>query len=180
MSDIQPDLQISRALIDNCNCYAEGLNNQDWKAVRDCFDDKVLLDYAGVITAPPTEDDVLYDSDDWLDVLKSIINGFDYTCHTIVDHVVNVAGDLVSCHVRFTADHTILPSAQCSIVNLYGAVTIVGEYTNHYRLVDGDWKICKSRLVVKYSKGNLALFEIAKARTAAYSSVGKALKVKSF
>ena len=44
-------------------------------------------------------------------------------------------------------------------------ITVVGEYTNHYIEIDGDWKICKSELVVHWSHGNAELFVVAKERS---------------
>ena len=43
-------------------------------------------------------------------------------------------------------------------------ITVVGEYNNHYIESGGDWKICKSELVVHWSHGNAELFVVAKER----------------
>jgi hypothetical protein len=37
-------------------------------------------------------------------------------------------------------------------------ITVVGEYNNFYRLTGGQWKICRSELVVNWSRGNMGLF----------------------
>ena len=53
------------------------------------------------------------------------------------------------------------------IVGPQDVVTVVGEYTNHYRQIDGAWKICKSELAVNWSHGNIALFTAATERVLA-------------
>ena len=49
-------------------------------------------------------------------------------------------------------------------------VTVVGEYTNSYTRIDGQWKICKSELVVNWSSGNVALFGTAMERAIAQTN----------
>ena len=44
---------------------------------------------------------------------------------------------------------------------------MVGEYTNWYQRDGAGLKICRSKLVVNYSGGNLALLERAMQRAAA-------------
>ena len=69
--------------------------------------------------------------------------------------------------IGLSADHVIFPNPEMPIVGDQDVVTVVGEYTNHYRQIDGDWKICKSELVVNYSRGNIALFVAATERALA-------------
>ena len=49
-------------------------------------------------------------------------------------------------------------------------VTVVGEYTNWYEFDGSDWKICRSKLVVNYTGGNLALLGRAIERAAALAA----------
>lgn len=165
MSAERESLLIRNALIDNYNNYAEGLDSKNWPMVRDCFADEVLIDY-GPISAATGSPDVPRKTDDWMKHLKSVINGFDITRHTITNHRVRIIGEEVSCTAYLTADHVIFADPSNPLVGDEDVVTVVGEYTNYYTRIGDTWRICKSQLVVNYSRGNLALFEQAPERAA--------------
>lgn len=150
-------LQICDALIGNYNAYAEGLDCKNWPLVRGCFSDEVYIDY-GAISAPTGDPSVPRRADDWLGVLQGVINRFDFTRHTITNHRVLIDGDRVSCRAYLTADHVKLSDPALPLVGDDDIVTVVGEYTNHYRQEQGQWKICRSELAVDWSRGNMALF----------------------
>jgi hypothetical protein len=159
----EQQLCIRQALIDNYNNYAQGLDSKDWPLVRACFADEVLIDY-GAISAPTGDPAIPRRADDWLGILQGVINGFDITRHTITNHRCTISDSGVSCRAYLSADHVIFPNPELPIVGAQDEVTVVGEYTNHYTLVGGDWKICKSELAVHWSTGNIALFTAATER----------------
>ena len=159
-------LEIRNALIDNYNNYARGLDSKDCPLVRSCFAREVLIDY-GSISAPTGDPAVPRVAEDWMQVLQSVINGFDITRHTITNHRVSITDSRVRCSAYLTADHVIFANPDLPVVNDEEVVTVVGEYTNDYQLEEDGWKICKSQLVVNWSSGNMALFEIAAQRAAA-------------
>jgi hypothetical protein len=169
MSSSETNLLTRMALIDNYNHYAQGLDSKDWPMVRACFADDVLIDY-GPISAPTGDPAIPRRADDWLKILQGVINGFDITRHAITNHRVSISGAQVSCRAYVMADHVIFSNAQLPIVGDKDVVTVVGEYTNHYRQIDGDWKICKSELVVNWSSGNMALLAAATERVIAQQS----------
>lgn len=157
-ADLQ-HLQISAALIANYNSYAEGLDSKNWSLVRDCFSDEVYIDY-GAISAPSGDPAVPRQADAWLGELQSVINRFDITRHAITNHRVSIDGDRVSCRAYLSADHVKFRDRDMPLVGDDDIVTVVGEYCNYYRLESGRWKICRSELVVNWSRGNLALFTL--------------------
>jgi hypothetical protein len=158
-------LLIRNALIDNYNDYAEGIDSKNWPLVRSCFAEEVLIDY-GDISAATGSPDVPRRIDDWMQHLRSVINGFDITRHTITNHRVAVAGDEVCCRACLLADHVVFADPKNTQVSDDDVVTVVGEYTNHYRRIGDSWKICRSQLVVNWTRGNLALFDSAPERAA--------------
>ena len=166
MSPMDNAHEIRNALIDNYNAYAQGLDSKDWPLVRSCFAREVLIDY-GSISAPTGDPAIPRVAEDWMQVLQSVINGFDITRHTITNHRVSITDSRVRCSAYLTADHVIFTNPDLPVVNDEEVVTVVGEYTNDYQLEDDGWKICKSQLVVNWSSGNMALFEIAAQRAAA-------------
>ena len=160
------NLQIRNALIDSYNNYAEGLDSKNWPLVRACFADEVFIDY-GNLSAPSGDPAIPRRADDWMGYLQGVINGFDITRHCITNHRVSISDTQVSCRAYLSADHVIFPDPAMPIVGTQDVVTVVGEYTNHYRLIDGAWKICKSELAVHWSHGNIALFNAATERVLA-------------
>ena len=165
MSIEESTLLIRNALIENYNNYAEGLDSKNWPMVRACFADEVVIDY-GSISAATGDPDVPRPADDWMKHLQSVINGFDITRHTITNHRVSILENEISCRAYLTADHVVFSNPEMPIVGDEDVVTVVGEYTNHYRQVEGSWKICRSALVVNWSRGNVALFATATERSA--------------
>ena len=165
MSGDEEQLLVRNALIDNYNDYAEGLDSRNWPLVRACFADEVLIDY-GDISAATGSPDVPRRTEDWMQHLRGVINGFDITRHTITNHRVRLSGGEVSCRAYLMADHVVFADPANPLVGERDVVTVVGEYTNHYERIGGSWKICKSRLVVNWTRGNLALFGLAVERAA--------------
>lgn len=166
MPSIEDSLLIKNALIDNYNHYAEGLDSKNWPMVRACFADEVLIDY-GDISAPTGDPDVPRQADDWLKNLQGVINGFDVTRHAITNHRFSIAEGEILCRAYLRADHVIFANPEMPAIEAQEMVTVVGEYTNHYVQLGGQWKICKSELVVNWSEGNLALFVTATERAMA-------------
>lgn len=156
MQDIEK-LQIRQALIDNYNCYAEGLDSKNWDLVRSCFAAQFYIDY-GAISAASGDSRVARKLEDWMQHLQAVINSFDITRHTITNHRVVIDDTQVSCKAYLVADHVRFADATQPIVGPDDVVTVVGEYHNHYAHIDGAWRIVRSALAVNWTSGNLALF----------------------
>lgn len=167
MSNAIEELHIRNALIDNYDQYAEGLDSKIWDKVRACFADEVYIDY-GAISAPTGDPKIPRKTDDWLQILQGVINGFDVTRHTITNHRVIISEQEVSCRAYLTADHVIFEDPEVPIVTPNDVVTVVGEYKNYYQQDSGSgaWKIQKSTLKVEWSSGNMELFARGIARLA--------------
>ena len=155
--------------IQSYNRYAEGLDSKNWSLVRACFADEVFIDY-GAISDPTGSPDVARQADDWMKVLQGVINGFDFTRHTITNHRFEVCNELVSCTAYLTADHVIFPDPEMPVAGEQDVVTVIGEYTNSYLPGPGDLQICRSKLVVNCTRGNLALLGEAMNRAVAQGS----------
>lgn len=157
MSDTIRNIEIRNALIDNYNNYAQGLDSKNWDMVRNCFTDEIMIDY-GEISAPSGDPSVPRRTEDWLVHLRTVINKFDITRHTITNHRVIISDDEISCRAYLTADHVKFADPAMPTIADGEIATVVGEYYNHYTEIDGAWKICRSELVVHWSQGNMGLF----------------------
>ena len=166
MSSVENPLLIQSALVENYNRYAEGLDSKNWSMVRACFADEVMIDYGG-ISAPSGDPAVPRQADDWLKILQGVINGFDITRHLISNHRFTISDKEISCRAYLSADHVIFPNPEMPIVGDDDVVTVVGEYTNFYTCIDGQWKICRSELDVNWSRGNMTLLATATQRAQA-------------
>lgn len=161
--------ELESEIIEIYNRYAQGIDSKQWDLVRSCFADEVYIDY-GAISDSSGSPEVPRKARDWLTYLQGVINGFDITRHTITNHRFQVKGELVECSAYLMADHVIFNNPEMPIASADELVTVVGEYTNTYQRTADGWKICKSRLVVNYSTGNVALFVTATERAAALAS----------
>lgn len=124
---------------------------------RSCFADEVVIDY-GELSAASGPADASRKTDDWMNYLKGVINKFDVTRHLITNHRVTISGDEVKCVAYLSADHVKFSDPAVAVENPESVATVVGEYTNYYEQVEGEWKVVRSALVVNWSSGNLALF----------------------
>ncbi len=165
--EVMEQLRLSSELIDNYNRYAEGLDSKNWSQVRSCFSDIVYIDY-GAISAPTGSPEEPRQADDWLLVLQGVINGFDFTRHTITNHRFQFDRDRPSCRTYLVADHVIYQNPEIPIAGPAEIATVIGEYCNSYeQQPDGRWTICRSALDIQCSTGNAELFATAMQRAAA-------------
>jgi 3-phenylpropionate/cinnamic acid dioxygenase small subunit len=153
------------AIIDIYNAYAEGVDSKNWEMVRQCFADQIRVDY-GATSAATGAPDQPRNADDWVGVLQSVINGFDFTRHTITNHRFSREGEWIVCRAYLTADHVILADPANPAAAPDEIATVVGEYTNTCELGANGWKIRESKLEMQWSRGNGALFAEAMARAA--------------
>ena len=157
------------AIIDIYNAYAEGVDSKNWEMVRQCFADEIYVDY-GATSAATGAPDEPRNADDWIAVLQSVINGFDYTRHTITNHRFWRDGQRIVCRAYLTADHVILANPDDTAAQPDEIATVVGEYTNACELGDQGWKIRESKREMQWARGNGNLFPEAMARAAKLNS----------
>lgn len=153
------------AIIDIYNAYAEGVDSKNWDMVRQCFADEIYVDYGDTSAATGNPWDPR-NADDWIVVLQGVINGFDFTRHTITNHRFSREGARIVCRAYLTADHVILANPAETTAAADEIATVVGEYTNTCELGDSGWKVRASKLEMQWSRGNVELFAVAMARAA--------------
>ncbi len=159
------DFELTNALINTYNNYGLGIDTKNWQLVRDCFADQIKLDY-GELSEATVGTNVACAADDWLAILQASINGFDITRHQITNHRISTENDRVCCVAYLQAGHVIFQDGSEGIITPNDEVTLVGEYTNYYQQVAGQWKIEQSALSVAWVSGNPELFAVAQARAA--------------
>ena len=154
------------ALRDSYNRYAQGIDEKDWPLVRSCFADQIALNYTA-LGHSAGESGGTTPADEWVGVLRGVIEGFDITQHRITNHRFEISDELVRCRAYLSADHIIFPDPESKELGPQDCVTVVGQYSNEYQLIGGSWKICRSALAHHYTTGNPGLMKVALARVAA-------------
>lgn len=162
-STVGPDERA--AIIDIYNAYAEGVDSKNWEMVRQCFADEIYVDYGATSAATGSPDDPR-NADDWIAVVRSVIDGFDFTRHTISNHRFSRDGSRIVCRAYLTADHVIVANPGDTWAAPEEIATVVGEYTNTCELDEQGWKIRRSKLEMQWSRGNDGLYPVAIERAA--------------
>ena len=159
------DAQTRHEIIEAYHNYGEGIDTKNWPLVRSCFADEVHIDY-GNTGAATGGAGAMRKAEDWLSALQSVVNGFDVTQHAITNHRFRNTPEGIECRAYLAAEHIIFNGPETNFATPDETAFVIGEYTNVYCPSNTGWKICKSKLVTRYSKGNVGLFAIAGERAA--------------
>ena len=139
--------------------YATAVDTRDWALYKSCFTDIVEIDFSS--WNPDVK--ATLPSDQWAQMVKAGISGFETTQHTSSNHVHTIHGDRAICVSYMQADHFLRTDdgmKEC---------TLGGYYTNELVRTDDGWKISRCTLTVTWSRGDYGIFELAATRYAATS-----------
>jgi len=100
-------------------------------------------------------------SDQWTQMVKAGISGFEATQHISSNHVHTLNGDRAVCVSYMQAEHFLRTD------NGMKECTLGGYYTNDLVRTDDGWKISRCTLKVTWSRGDYGVFELAATRYAA-------------
>ena len=152
MSD---SLSISAAekikIIELLNRFGIAIDSRDWDTFLSLFAEEVEFDYsaigdiAGVF--PPAE---------ITDNARKNFGGFEATQHLITNHQIEPSIDTAKCKAYVRAMH-VLPNEEVESM-----LEIGGCYLAELIKTDSDWKIESWKFELFWSKGDFALFELAK------------------
>ena len=128
------------------------VDRRDWVALARTLASEVGLDYGKPEVLSPEQ---------IVDRWKPLFAGLDKTDHRVTDFEVDVIGDTARVHSRFHASHFLNGAA-------HGDTWILdGAYDHELVRTDGEWRVSAMKMTPGKSVGNAAIFEDAKARTAA-------------
>ena len=143
-------------ITDTVTRYATSIGMHDWEGLRSCYTDEVEIDYTSMIGGDPTT----YKADDWVAWARQNAGGFEAVMHYLSNHIITIQGDQATC-ISYVQSQFFLPNDKGDSMWAGG-----GYYTNELIHTAGGWKIQKTKLTVKWSKGNQELFGLAKERYA--------------
>ena len=160
MTDYDLQSLIERtAISDVVYRYATAVDTRDWSLYRSCFTDNVEIDFSSW----NPEAKATLSSDQWTQMVKEGVSGFEATQHISNNHVHTLEGDRAVCVSYMQAEHFLETDdgmKEC---------TLGGYYTNELVRTDHGWKISKCRLTVTWSRGDYGIFDQAVARYRATS-----------
>ncbi|MEM1019073.1 MAG: nuclear transport factor 2 family protein [Pseudomonadota bacterium] len=136
--------------------YATAVDAHDWPLYADCFTDPLHRDFTAF--APDVVGEI--DAKQWASEVSSTLTGFDATQHNSTNHRHDIRGDEATCWSYMTAEHVYIEDGVSQVV------TLGGEYTNVLVRDGARWRIRSCTLNVRWSRGNMGLFEKAVKRAA--------------
>lgn len=134
--------------------YATAVDTRDWPLYVDCFTNTLFRDFSDF--APGVVGNI--SNQDWASEVSQTLPGFDATQHNSTNHRHDLKGDSATCTSYMTAEHIYIEEG------VSDSVTLGGTYINDLVRTDAGWKISRCVLKIRWSRGNLALFEKAVAR----------------
>ena len=136
--------------------YATAIDRRDWKAYRGVFADEVDIDFS-TFTHRPAQP---VTPDQWVEGVRSLVEGFEATQHLLGNHVIVFDGDDAG---RYTA--YLQAQHWMSRTSWY---TIGGHYENRVaRGADGRWRLTAMTLHQTWDAGDRSLLRVAAERVRA-------------
>lgn len=135
-----------RAVLELSTRYATGIDRRDWALYRDCFTDRLAIDFSSFTSRPAPAEPVA--ADDWVTMVRSTIDGFESTQHLIGNQVVRVEGDEGGYTAYVQAQHWM------SRDRWY---LIGGWYENRVRREADGWSISACTLHQTWDAGDRSL-----------------------
>lgn len=130
-------------------------DQKDWSEVKQCFADKIILDYSSMTGQPGAETNPQQIVESW----KSILPGFEYTHHQLGNFRIEEDRGSAKVFCYGTATHFLENEDE----NVW---TVVGSYDFDLKKEGADWKISSMKFNFKYQAGNLQLPQLAITRLA--------------
>lgn len=129
------------------------VDSRDWKAVKECFADRLLLDYSSMNGQPAVE----LTADEMIAGWKTVLPGFSFTHHQLGNMLTKDEETVGTVFCYGTASHYL----EHEKGNVW---IVVGSYDFELAKNNSNWKVTKMRFNFKYQEGNKELPAAASAR----------------
>ena len=131
------------AVIDVCVRYARALDRRDWALLESCFDEDVVVEYAGVEPITGVAEVVA--------VCRRALEPLDVSQHLLGNHHVEIDGDRAHSECYLHAQHVRSALAPAD------KYVVAGTYVDTLHRRDTGWRIGRRRLEVAWTDGNPAV-----------------------
>lgn len=132
--------------------YAFAVDQRDWTAFDDIFDDEVCL----VVPHVPQDRPVMRQSE-LVQLIREAVSGFAATRHPVANQLVAVDGDTGTCKAYRNAWHT-LPTDQ----GIADYCLVRGQYDWKLIRTKTGWRISEMVITFTHAERYMGLYELAK------------------
>ncbi|MEM9879565.1 MAG: nuclear transport factor 2 family protein [Pseudomonadota bacterium] len=136
--------------------YARAVDAHDWPLYAACFTPTFYRDFSSF--APNVRGEAT--NVGFAEEVSRTLTGFDATQHNSTNHHHEINGDTATCRSYMTAEHIFIEDG------VSDSITLGGGYTNQLIRTSVGWKINHCTIHIRWSRGNMALFEKAIQRAA--------------
>lgn len=130
--------------------YATGIDRRDWALYRACFTDQVTVDFSSFTHRPAADSPV--SADEWVRLVRSTIDGFVTTQHSISNQEIELQGDTGRYTAAIQAQHW---------MDRERWYLIGGWYENRVERVPQGWRIAACTLHQTWDAGDRGLLREA-------------------
>jgi hypothetical protein len=123
---------------------------RDWSRVKECFAEKLVLDYSSMNGQPAAE----LTAEDIIAGWKYVLPGFTCTHHQLGNMIIKAQPTEAAVFCYGTASHYL----EHEKGNVW---IVVGSYDFNLKMVQEEWKITKMKFNYKYQDGNKELPALA-------------------
>ena len=125
------------------NCIAILSDLRNWEGVRQCFIDRVAVDYTSLLGGQPetVAADALVQS--WESAFSST---FKTTQHLLGSHVITVQGNTATCLSHFQARHVAIDMSK-------GVWTLGGHYNHDLVRTSAGWQVRGMKMTWTWEEG---------------------------
>jgi 3-phenylpropionate/cinnamic acid dioxygenase small subunit len=155
MNDRLADEAAIRRLMD---LYGSGVDERDWDAFAQIFDDPIETDFSGMNAAIPP---ATLPRDRHVAGARAVIGQFEATQHMITNVQVEIDGDSARARAAMRAEHWI------GGIRGNSRYTMFGVYENGFRRTADGWRISRVVLRLVREEGNLDVWNEAVRRAQA-------------
>lgn len=149
-----------RAVLELSIRYATGIDRRDWTLYRSCFTDHVNVDFSSFTQRPAPDTPIA--ADDWVDMVRSTIDGFTSTQHLLGNQEIRLQGDGGSYTAAIQAQHW-MSSDRWYVIG--------GWYDNRVQRTSDGWRIASCTLHQTWDAGDRGLLRTATRIAAQRASV---------
>lgn len=146
-------LRDRQAVVDTTIRLCMRADFHDWRGLRACFADSLVVHYPAVVGEIPQE----MSADDFTARWRCYLSRFESTQHLLASHLVDIDGgdDVATCQAYFRTQHY-LPMAGGETL-----WTVGGHYEFELGRIEGEWRIVEFVVTPLWTDGNERLHDLA-------------------
>lgn len=159
LSDLLREISDKIALDELVYCSMLAMDARDWAIYRSKLTDDAVFDFVDSGAAIDDSAEPVVGGDKFVEVLSSVIDGFDSTQHVVTNMYHSVGGNRAKTHCYVVAEHFLNNACGDKSISSGAHCEIECDKTRF------GWRISKLRLHNLWYRGNTSLFQLAAQRS---------------